>query len=156
MNFTVEPLAGAHREAVVAILATLAPADPSCAAEAAGDLCERFLEAGYPAVAGKDETGKVVGAAFLSPFRRTLTLRKTALLTCAILPEHTRGGLGGFMLERLARGARALGIAYLVAAVRADNETGMAFHLSHQFRRCGRSGGGGRGRPEVIWLQRRI
>jgi L-amino acid N-acyltransferase YncA len=119
---------------------------------------QRFLDitTGYPAVVIKDEGGTVVGFAFLHPYRPGKTFQRTAEITYFILPEHTRKGLGGMVLEDFSREARKQGIEILLANISSKNEGSLLFHAKHGFQQCGIFKGIGRKFNQdfdVVWMQ---
>jgi L-amino acid N-acyltransferase YncA len=118
----------------------------------------RFLEItrGYPAVVIKDNTGTIVGFAFLHPYRPGSAFRRAAEITYFIHPQHTGKGLGSSILERFASGAKELGIDTLLANISSQNDQSLRFHSKNGFQECGRFRRIGRKFDEdfdVVWMQ---
>jgi L-amino acid N-acyltransferase YncA len=112
-----------------------------------------------PSCVAKDDSGQVVGFAFLRPYHPAPTLRRTAEIGYFLHPEHTRRSLGGQILTHLMNEAREIGVDNLVACISSLNEPSLAFHRTHGFAECGRFKAIGRknGRDfDVIWMQRKI
>jgi len=160
MTYTFEDLSDQHRSAVTDIfnyyIANSFAAYPE--SPVGYEVFDRFLEmaGGYPAVVVKDETGAVVGFAFLHPYRRDSTFRRTAEFTAFILPGHTGQGLGTQILERFVEQAREGGIATLLANISSRNAPSLRFHRKKGFRECGRFRRVGRkfgADFDVVWMQ---
>ena len=86
------------------------------------------------------ETGekKVVGFGFLKKYHPYPAFNRTAEAGYFILPEFTRNGLGGLLLEMLEKDARAMGVDNLVANISSLNPPSLEFHKKHGFSECGR------------------
>jgi L-amino acid N-acyltransferase YncA len=160
MTYSFEELSDQHRSAVIDIFNYYVTNSFAAYPESpvGYDVFDRFLEMaqGYPAVVVKDDTGTVVGFAFLHPYRSGSTFRRTAEFTAFILPEHTGQGLGTQILERFVEQARAQGIATLLANISSRNAPSLRFHRERGFRECGRFRRVGRKFDadfDVVWMQ---
>jgi L-amino acid N-acyltransferase YncA len=160
MTYSFEELSDQHRSAVIDIfnyyVANSFAAYPE--SSVGYDVFDRFLAMaqGYPALVVKDDAGRVVGFAFLHPYRLGGTFRRTAEITYFILPEHTGQGLGAQILERFVGQAREQGIHTLLANISSLNAPSLRFHTKHGFRECGRFRRVGRKFGEdfdVVWMQ---
>jgi phosphinothricin acetyltransferase len=101
----------------------------------------------------------VAGFAYLSPFHPVPTMRRSAVLTYFLHPDHTGQGLGTAFLEHLIETGRGLGIDNFLAHVSSLNPGSIRFHLKHGFTECGRfqAVGAKNGRPfDMVWLQRLV
>jgi len=163
MRYTLEPLAEAHRKAVIDIFNHYVAHSFAAYPEATVgyEVFDRFLEMskGYPAVAAKTEAGEVAGFAFLRPYHHADTFQRTAEITYFILREHTGKGLGGAILDRFIEQARKMGVDNFLASISSRNQESLEFHRRHGFRECGNFQEVGRkfGQSfDVVWLQRRI
>jgi len=101
---------------------------------------DRLLELaqGYPALAAKDATGRLLGFGLLRPHNPLPTFARTAETTYFISPDHTRQGLGTLLLEALEAGAREKGLRTLLAGISSLNEGSLGFHRKHGFVEVGR------------------
>jgi L-amino acid N-acyltransferase YncA len=101
---------------------------------------DRLLELarGYPTVAAKDSSGRLVGFGLLRPHNPLPTFAHTAEITYFLAPDHTRQGLGTRLLHELEQEARAQGLRTLLAAISSLNEPSLAFHRKHGFVQVGR------------------
>jgi L-amino acid N-acyltransferase YncA len=162
MAYALEPLRDEHRKAVIDIfnhyIARTFAAYPDGAEVVGYESFDRFLamSRGYPAIAVTDDAGVVVGFAFLHAYRPGRAFRRSAELTCFILPEHTRRGIGTAILERFTSSAKELGIRTLLASVSSRNEGSLAFHRGHGFVECGRLRRIGEKFGEafdIVWMQ---
>jgi L-amino acid N-acyltransferase YncA len=118
----------------------------------------RFLgiARGYPAMVVKDESGTVVGFAFLHPYRSESTFHRVAEITYFIHPDHTGKGLGTRILKEFVEAAKARGIDTFLASISSRNEASLRFHVKHGFEECGRFRRIGRkfGQDfDVVWMQ---
>ena len=114
---------------------------------------------GYPFYVIETDENGVVGFALLHPYHGAPTLRRTAVATYFILPEHTGQGLGTQVLNRFISEARAMGIDTLLASISSLNEGSINFHLLHGFVECARFQriGVKKGRDfDVVWMQKFI
>jgi phosphinothricin acetyltransferase len=160
MSYNLEEMSNHHRTEVIDIfnyyIANEFAAYPE---EPVGyDLFDRFLEMtrGYPSVVVKDDSGTVVGFAFLRPYHPASTFRRTAMITYFIMPEHTGKGLGTRILERFVQEARAQGIETILANASSRNEGSLRFHRRNGFWECGRFRRVGTKFGEdfdVVWMQ---
>jgi L-amino acid N-acyltransferase YncA len=163
MPYTLLPMTVEHRKAVIDIFNHFVANDWSAYPEEKLDymVYDRFLDMarGYPAFVAVSEDGTVVGFGFLHAFLPAATFRRSAEVTYFILPEHTRQGLGGRMLDAFTEAARRRGVDNLLASISSRNETSLNFHKRHGFSECGRMAAVGRKFGEdfdVVWMQRRI
>jgi glyoxylase-like metal-dependent hydrolase (beta-lactamase superfamily II)/L-amino acid N-acyltransferase YncA len=105
--------------------------------------------------AGRD----VVGFGFLKKYHPYPAFDRTAEAGYFLLPEHTRRGAGGMLLNRLEEEARELGIDNLLANISARNPQSLAFHEKRGFRQCGRfekiltKFGQD---VDIVWMQKRL
>ena len=106
------------------------------------------------------ETGdKVVGFAFLKPFRTYDNFRHTGMLTYFLLPEFTRKGIGTGLLNTLIEQGRSLGVTNFVAHLSSRNTQSLNFHAKHGFEEVGRLKNMGVkfGKPfDILWFQKQI
>jgi L-amino acid N-acyltransferase YncA len=112
---------------------------------------------GYPFLVA-EVGGAIVGFAYLSPFHPVPTMRRSALLTYFIHPDHTGQGLGSHFLNLLLKEGRRFGVANFLAHVSSANEGSIRFHVRHGFSECGRflEVGEKFGRRfDMVWMQRR-
>jgi L-amino acid N-acyltransferase YncA len=119
------------------------------------NLC--MMAEGYPFYVIETSDGEVVGFGLLHRYHSAETLRRTAELTYFILPEHTRRGLGGRLLEIFIGEARKMGIDNLLASISSQNQISLDFHRMHGFSECGRFHRVGQKFGEVfdvVWMQR--
>jgi phosphinothricin acetyltransferase len=163
MDYSFEDMVDEHREAVVDVYNYFI--ENSFAAypdEAFGyeifDYFQRISD-GYPAVVVKEDSGEVVGFAFMSSFHPVDTFRKTAAISYFILPSHTRKGVGRGILENFEAACRKIGVEIILAHVSSLNEDSMMFHKANGFVECGRLRGVGTkfGRDfDVVWFQKGV
>ena len=160
ISYSLEEMSDQHRHAVVDIFNYfIVHGFAAYPEEPVGyDLFDRFSEMtrGYPSVVVKEDSGKVVGFAFLHPYHSASTLRRTAEITYFIVPEHTRKGLGTAILERFVEEAQELGVDAILASISSRNEESIRFHRKNGFHKCGRFRKVGRKFGEdfdVIWMQ---
>jgi phosphinothricin acetyltransferase len=101
---------------------------------------DRLLELarGYPTVAAKDPSGRLLGFGLLRPHNPLSTFAHVAEITYFLAPDRTRQGLGTRILHELERGAREKGLRTLLAAISSLNEASLAFHRKHGFVQVGR------------------
>jgi len=160
MSYRFEAMSEPHRRAVVDIFNDFVahsfaayPEEP-----VVDDVFDRFLEMarGYPSLVVKDDSGDVVGFAFLHPYHSASSLRRAAEITYFILPEHTRKGLGTAILERFVADAPGLGVDTILASISSRNEVSIRFHRKNGFCECGRFRRVGRkfGQDfDIVWMQ---
>lgn len=111
----------------------------------------------YPFVVAEIQE-RVVGFAYLSPFRPVSTMRHTAAVTYFLDPDHTGKGIGTMFLEHLLHAGNTLGITNFLAHISSLNPGSVRFHLKHGFTECGRfiDVGVKNGQPfDMVWLQKR-
>jgi L-amino acid N-acyltransferase YncA len=118
----------------------------------------KALLGGHPFLVGTDGDA-VVGFAVLRPFHPADTVRRTAELTCFIMPEHTGQGLGSQFLAELMSWAARHGIDNLLSSISSENGPSLAFHRSQGFVECGRMRRVGRKFDhdfDIVWMQRML
>ena len=101
--------------------------------------------------------GKAVGFAYLAPFQPVPTMRRSAMLTYFIHPEHTGQKIGGRFLRLLMDQGRHLGVTTFLAHISSANEGSIRFHQKHGFAECGRFrevGVKGGQSFDMVWMQR--
>jgi L-amino acid N-acyltransferase YncA len=116
----------------------------------------RNINPTYPFVVA-ERRDLVVGFAYLSPFHSVSTMRRTAILTYFLHPEHTGQGIGTTVLEHLLQAGKNIGLNNFLAHVSSLNPGSIRFHLKHGFSECGRflDVGEKNGRPfDMVWLQK--
>ena len=99
------------------------------------------------------------GSGSSSPSSRSLSFRKTGMLTYFLAPEATGKGLGNRLLEQLILDAKKKGMTMLVANMSSKNEASIRFHKRHGFSEAGNLAGVGEkfGEPfGVLWMQRAV
>lgn len=114
---------------------------------------------GYPAVVVKDETGTVVGFAFMSALHHARTFEKSAGISYFIMPDHTGQGIGRAILDRFEKRALEMGVESLLANASSLNTGSVRFHRVNGFEECGRFRDVGEkfGRCfDMVWLQKRL
>ena len=117
------------------------------------------LTRGYPFLAAKETSGKVVGFGSLRPYSPLPTFSRAAEITNFISPEHTGTGIGQQILDSLLDQARKMGIVTILASISSLNHASLAFHKKNGFVECGRFVGIGRKMGQafdVVWMQRMI
>ena len=161
MTYVVERLSEHHRTAVIDIFNIFVTTGFSAypETEVSYAFFDRFLEMaqGYPAVAIKDQTGRVVGFAILRAYHFARTFARTAEVSYFLLPEATRQGVGTMILEMFVQEAKKMGIDSIVASISSRNEESIRFHLKNGFQECGRLRAIGKKFGEdfdVVWMQR--
>ena len=160
MAYRFEKLAEKHRTGVIELFNHfIAESFAAYPDEPVGyDFFDRFLDMadGYPAVAMLDEADRVVGFAFLHPYRSGRTFHRTAEITYFIQPEHTGKGIGSTVLRQFRQAAMEMGIEIFLANISSRNEGSLRFHRKHGFEECGRFRRIGRKFGEdfdVVWMQ---
>ncbi len=160
MSYSFEKMADEHSTGVIDVFNWYVtnsfaayPAD-----SVSNEFFDRFLSVsrGYPAVVIKENTGAIVGFAFLHPYEGGRTFRRAAEITYFILPEHTGKGLGTRVLERFKPAAKEQGIDTLLANISSRNEGSLRFHRKNGFEECGRFRRIGSKFGEdfdVVWMQ---
>ncbi len=126
-----------------------------------GEFFDRFMTmvGDYPAVSVRTETNEMIGFAFLRPYHSARTLRRTAVVTYFILPEHTGQGLGTRVLNYFTGQAKQRGIDIFLASITSLNDQSLQFHRRHGFVECGRFKEVGikQGKTfDVVWMQKML
>ena len=112
---------------------------------------------GYPSIKAKDSDGRLVGFSFLRAHHPASTFMQTAEVTYFILPDHTRKGIGRYMLDQISKDAKQNKISNLLANISSLNPASIAFHQKSGFVECGRFRNTGRKNGtlfDVIWMQK--
>jgi L-amino acid N-acyltransferase YncA len=115
--------------------------------------------AGYPTLAARDVSGRLVGFGLLRPHHRLPAFTRVAETTYFLAPDCTRQGIGSRILEELERLARARDIATLLAPISSRNQASIAFHLKHGFVEAGRFRQIGQKMGQlfdVVWMQKML
>lgn len=161
MNYTLAPMTRAYRKPVIDIFNYFTENSFAAYAERAlgYEAFDHFLiiSDGYPRVIVKDPTGRIIGFAFLQRYHPASSMRKTAMITCFILPEHTRKGIGTMILNRFIAEVQTMGITTILASISSLNSESINFHEKNGFRECGRFSGIGEkfGRKfDMVWMIR--
>lgn len=97
----------------------------------------KVMSRGYPFYSIENEN-RVIGFGLLSPYHLTETFKQTAIITYFILPEHTRKGLGGRLMEIMINDAKKIGVGNIIAKISSANESSLAFHQGQGFKECGK------------------
>ena len=87
----------------------------------------------YPFVVAHDETGAVLGYAYLSAFNERSGYRYTADLSIYVRPDNVHRQVGGRMLERIEALGKEQGIRTLISIITGENAHSIAFHEKHGF-----------------------
>ncbi|MBU2552083.1 MAG: GNAT family N-acetyltransferase [Proteobacteria bacterium] len=163
MSFTIEKLAGDHREPAIDIFNHYV--ENGFAAYPENRVPYEFfdvflgLAARYPAFAARNETGRIVAFALLRSYHPMPAFQRTAEVSYFIAPDHTGKGLGRILLARLEDEARQAGIDTLLADISSRNPGSIHFHLKNGFKECGRFEKVGRkfGQDfDQVWMQKRL
>lgn len=163
MTYTLRPVTSADADAVIAVFNVHTTQGHGAFMDA--PVTPQFFErlrrstGDMPFYVVEDDRGSVVGYGRLYPYDAIPAFAHCACLGYFVLPEHTRRGVGGMLLQRLEADARARGISTLVAATSSLNEQSMQFHASHMFFECGRFVKAGRkfGQAfDLVWFQKMI
>lgn len=156
MPYTFEYMSEEHRRPVLDILNTFVAHSFAAYPQAlmGYDLFDRFMNTarGYPSAIVRDESGNVVGFAFLHPYHFAGTLARKAEITSFILPEHTRKGLGTAILQRFITEARDRRVDTIVATICLRNTENISFHGKNGVRKCGRLRNVGQD-FDILWMQ---
>ena len=113
----------------------------------------------WPAVGARSGSGELLGFGFLKPLNPLAAFAAAGEVGYFLKPEATRSGLGTRILARLEEGARARGLATILASVSSLNEPSLRFHAKQGFLECGRFHAVGRkwGRVfDLVWWQKRL
>jgi phosphinothricin acetyltransferase len=117
----------------------------------------KYLQApDYPFVVASAER-EVVGFAYLAPFQPVPTMRRSAMLTYFIRPDHTGKRLGERFLDLLVDEGKRLGVTNYLAHISSANDGSIRFHRKHGFTECGRFrevGVKGGRTFDMVWMQR--
>jgi phosphinothricin acetyltransferase len=117
----------------------------------------KYLQApDYPFMVASAE-GEVVGFAYLAPFQPVPTMRRSAMLTYFICPDHTGKRLGERFLDLLVDAGKRLGVTTYLAHISSANDGSIRFHSKHGFTECGRFrevGVKGGRTFDMVWMQR--
>lgn len=100
---------------------------------------------------------EIAGFGMLRPHQRSNTFSRAAELTYFILPDYSRRGLGGRLLDVLEAEAARLGVETLLANISSLNDISLNFHIKHGFRQVGlfeRVGRKFNKDFDVIWMQK--
>ncbi len=163
MNYTIESMNETHRQGVMDVYNYYI--EHSWAAfpdrPMPVQFFDRLLESikGYPSAVVKNESGKIIGFAFLHAYHFANTMKRTGDIAYFLMPEASRQGLGTKILESFIEPARAMGIDNIMACISSRNEESLRFHIKNGFIECGRFPRVGRkfGQDfDIIWMQRRI
>lgn len=122
------------------------------------DLMKQIAD-GYPFYVVENESRDVVGFAMLHAYDRAETFSRVAEVTYFIDKDHTRAGLGQWLLEKMTKEARRMGVDTLLASISSLNEQSLRFHFKNGFTECGRFVKIGRkwGRDfDLVWVQKFI
>jgi len=161
--YTIRPIDDTHSKSVMTILNHYI--ENSFAAYFDHPLPDFFFDKiremikGYPAFVACESKEGVVGFAFLHAYHPAPTFRRTAEITYFIHPDHTRKGLGKFMLDELITQALKQNIDNIVASISSLNSASLTFHVKNGFHECGRLEGIGRKCErdfDVVYMQRHI
>lgn len=107
----------------------------------------------------KNSRQSIVGFGLLKRHHAYEVFSRAAELTCFILPEHGRKGLGSKLLTMLTGDAKKANVDTLLVHISSLNEGSILFHQKHGFMECGRFKNIGRKNDkdfDVIWMQRFI
>jgi len=163
MDIRLSPLAPADRAGIVDLFNYYVEHGFAAFAEQPMPLAfaDRLLELarGYPTVAAKDPSGRLLGFGLLRPHNPLSTFSHTAEITYFLAADCTRQGLGTRILQELERGARTKGIRTILAGISSLNEGSLAFHRKHGFVEAGRFRQVciKKGTPfDVVWMQKML
>ena len=163
MNYTIEPMNESHRHGVMSVYNYFI--EHSWAAFPDHPMPIQFFDRlldtakGYPSAVAKDETGKVVGFAFLHAYHFASTMHRTGDIAYFLLPEASHQGLGTKILNDFIEEAREIGMDNIMACISSHNMESLNFHIKNGFIECGRFPKVGKkfGQDfDVVWMQKRI
>lgn len=100
---------------------------------------------------------KIIGFAFLRPYKPFSTFSETAEITYFIHPDYTGQGAGALLLERLETDAVRSGITAIFASIVSENTQSLQFHERKGFTTVGVLPGIGRkfGKLfDIIWMKK--
>ncbi len=115
------------------------------------------LSWGYPALAARDASQRIIGFGLLRPFSQLPAFSATAEITSFIKPGYTGRGIGRLLLEHLEAMAREMGLTSILATMSSLNEGSRRFHRMNGFLECGCLSGVGRKEGmtfDVIYCQK--
>ena len=92
----------------------------------------------HPAFVVKNAEDELIGFAFIRAYNSASSFKHTAELTYFNHPNHTRKGLGTFMLNKLIEESKARGVENVIASIASKNELSLNFHEKHGFKEQGR------------------
>ncbi len=163
MKYVLERLSERHRKPVIDIFNSFVKSGFAAYPDTEVEyrFFDRLLEMtrGYPAVAAKDATGRIVGFGLLRPFHFAATFKRAAEVSYFLLPETTRQGLGTTILAMFVAEARKMGIDSILASISSRNVESIDFHVKRGFVECGKFKKIGRkfGQDfDVVWMQKRL
>jgi phosphinothricin acetyltransferase len=140
--YQLHPLSLADREQVIGIFNFYV--ENSFAAFPDSKVSDEFFDAlfklceGYPAVTVKVDSNRTIGFGMLRAHNPLPAFSRVAAITCFLMPEYTRQGIGTSILSYLIEGARLQGIASLLASISSLNQESISFHSKNGFEECGR------------------
>ena len=82
-------------------------------------------------------SGKVVGYAYVVPFRKRPAYRYTVKLSIYVHHEHLGRGIGGLLMQSLIDACAAAGFRQMIGYIDADNTASLALHEKFDFCRVG-------------------
>ena len=85
-----------------------------------------------------EESGEVVGYAYLDAYNERSAYRYTADLSIYLARDSLGRGAGASLLAAVERLAEQQGLRNLVAIVTEENEHSLSFHVRHGYREVGR------------------
>ncbi len=89
------------------------------------------LKNGYPCIVAKNNE-KIIGFAYLSPFRNIDGYDRTMELSIYTLPNETQKGLGSKLLDRIET-LSSNKYHTIISVITSDNENSISFHKKHNF-----------------------
>lgn len=100
---------------------------------------ERLEELGYPFIVAEGEAGRVVGYAYVTPWRPKSAYRHTAESSIYLDPAATGAGVGRDLLAELLDRSRHAGFREIIAVISDQGaEASVALHRRFGFREIGR------------------
>lgn len=125
-----------YRESVETGIATY-ELDPPSEEEMASRLAT-ITGQNYPYIIAEDETGKVLGYAYASPFRTRPAYRYLAEDSIYVAPESRGLGVGAALLDALMSATASLGVRQMIAVIGGASPASIALHEKAGFRHVGR------------------
>jgi L-amino acid N-acyltransferase YncA len=104
-----------------------------------------------------EEDNRVIGIGTLRPYLPFPNFHHTGVVSYFILPEYTRKGLGGKLLDVLCQDAKNKQMKSILVNVSSKNQASLNFHLNHGFVECGRFKAAGTkfGKYfDIVWFQK--